>query len=161
MVWFKHYHMKVPHASPEVGSFWWNDILRLNVLYRGISKCAVGDGSTVTFWEDLWSEEIMATKFFVFFSFVRNNNSSVQELLNAEDLDSILHLPLSHRLWKNCSSCNRNWSPSHIMQIRKIHGPLFGVAQSILLEDITRWFINICKFPQFSESCGVRSAPKE
>ena len=95
MVWFKHYPMKVPHASPEVGSFWWKDILRLNVLYRGISKCAVGDGSTVTFWEDLWSEEIMATKFFVFFSFVRNNNSSVQVLLNVDDLDSILHLPLS------------------------------------------------------------------
>ena len=95
MVWFKHYPMKVPHASPEVGSFWWKDILRLNVLYRGISKCAVGDGSTVTFWEDLWSDEIMATKFPVLFSFVRNNNSSVQELLNAEYLDSILHLPLS------------------------------------------------------------------
>ena len=70
-------------------------MLRLNVLYRGIAKCAVGDGSTVTFWEDLWSDEIMATKFPVLFSFVRNNNSSVQELLNAEDLDSILHLPLS------------------------------------------------------------------
>ena len=95
MVWFKHYHMKVPHASLEVCSFWWNDILRLNVLYRGIAKCAVGDGSTVTFWEDLWSDEIMATKFPVLFSFVRNNNSSVQELLNAEYLDSILHLPLS------------------------------------------------------------------
>jgi len=87
--------MKVPHASLEVGSFWWNDILRLNVLYRGIAKCAVGDGSTVTFWEDLWSDEIMATKFPVLFSFVRNNNSSVQELLNVDDLDSILHLPLS------------------------------------------------------------------
>ena len=47
----------------------------------------------ITFWEDLWSEEIMATKFLVLFSFARNN-SSVQELLNADDLDSILHLPM-------------------------------------------------------------------
>ena len=77
MVWFKHYHMKVPHASPEVGSFWWKDVLKLNVLYGGITKCVVGDGSTVTFWEDLWSEEIMATKFPILFSFVRNSNSSV------------------------------------------------------------------------------------
>ena len=48
-IWFKHYTRKVPHASAEVGSFWWKDILRLNVLYRGIAKCQVGDGTTVTF----------------------------------------------------------------------------------------------------------------
>jgi hypothetical protein len=32
LVWFRYYSNKVPHASREVGSFWWNDVLRLNVL---------------------------------------------------------------------------------------------------------------------------------
>ena len=58
LVWFKYYSMKVPHASREVGSFWWKDVLRLNTLYRVIARCQVGDGTIVTFWEDLWTEEI-------------------------------------------------------------------------------------------------------
>jgi len=37
----------------------------------------------------------MATKYPFLYSFVRNSNSSVQELMHAEDLDSIFHLPLS------------------------------------------------------------------
>ena len=53
LVWFKHYSGRVPHASREVGSFWWKDVLRLNTLCRGIARCQVGDGTIVTFWEDL------------------------------------------------------------------------------------------------------------
>jgi hypothetical protein len=95
LVGFKHYSRKVPHASAEVCSFWWKYILRLNVLYRGITKCNVGDGKTVTFWENLWTKEILASKFPILHSFVRNSNSSVHDLMNAEDLDSLFLLPLS------------------------------------------------------------------
>lgn len=35
------------------GSFWLKDLLRLSVLYREIARCSIGDGSTITFWEDL------------------------------------------------------------------------------------------------------------
>ena len=55
----------------------------------------MGDGKTVTFREDLWTEEILASKFPILHSFVRNSNSSVHDLMNAEDLDSLFHLPLS------------------------------------------------------------------
>jgi len=49
LIWNRYYTSKVPHASSEVGSFWWKDLLRLNVLYRGIAKCTIGDGSIVAF----------------------------------------------------------------------------------------------------------------
>ena len=49
LIWNAYYQNKVPHASREVGSFWWKDVLRLNVLYRGIAKCSLGNGSTVLF----------------------------------------------------------------------------------------------------------------
>jgi len=53
-VWFKYYpNGKVPHATRETGSFWWKDLLRLSVLFRGIARCHIGDGSTVLFWDDL------------------------------------------------------------------------------------------------------------
>jgi len=74
LVWFRYYRNgKVPHASREVGSFWWKDLLRLSVLYRGIARCQLGDGSTVLFWEDLWNTEVLAQKYPCLYSFVRNS----------------------------------------------------------------------------------------
>jgi hypothetical protein len=32
LIWLKYYRNKLPHASREVGSFWWKDILRLHSL---------------------------------------------------------------------------------------------------------------------------------
>jgi hypothetical protein len=49
LVWWKYYQDKVPHAAREVGSFWWKDILRLSNLFRRITRCTVGNGSTVLF----------------------------------------------------------------------------------------------------------------
>jgi hypothetical protein len=54
-IWFKYYEQKIPHASREVGSFWRKVILRLNPLYRVISHCIIGNGTTVCFWEDRWN----------------------------------------------------------------------------------------------------------
>jgi hypothetical protein len=52
LIWNK-YSSKVPHAAREVGSFWWKDILRLNTIFRNISKCELGNGASVCFWDDL------------------------------------------------------------------------------------------------------------
>jgi len=49
LIWDRYYTNKIPHAAREVGSIWWNDVLRLSSLYRTISRCTLGDGSTVLF----------------------------------------------------------------------------------------------------------------
>jgi len=54
--WDKYYTTKVPHAAREMGSFWWKDVMHLNTIFRGIAKCEIGDGSSVCFWNDLWTE---------------------------------------------------------------------------------------------------------
>lgn len=95
MVWNKYYTNRVPHATRELGSFWWKDVLHLNVLYRGIARCQVGDGSTVCFWDDLWTDEVLAHKFPRLASFAKNDSTSVLEVMQAEDLDSLFMLPLS------------------------------------------------------------------
>jgi hypothetical protein len=95
LIWSRYYLVKVPHASTEVGSFWWKDVLRLNVLYRGLAKCSLGKGSTVKFWEDLWHDVVLAQMFPRLFSFARNPAISVQQFLEEEDLDSLFALPLS------------------------------------------------------------------
>ena len=95
--WFGNliYQNKVPHASREVGSFWWKDVLRLNVIYRGIAKCSLGNGSTVLFWDDLWCPVVLAQAFPIISQAATNTLASVQDVLQALDTASVLNLPLS------------------------------------------------------------------
>jgi hypothetical protein len=95
LIWNRYYSSKVPHASSDIGSFWWKDLLKLNILYRGIAKCSLGDGSSITFWEDLGAGDVLSHKFPRLFSFVRNEIVSVKHVMQAADLDSLFHLPLS------------------------------------------------------------------
>ena len=95
LIWTTHYQGKVPHASREVGSFWWKDVLRLNVLYRGIAQCTLGKGSTILFWEDLWCPVLLAHAYPNLFQAVSNTSASVMEIRHAPDLVSVLNLPLS------------------------------------------------------------------
>jgi hypothetical protein len=49
LIWNKYYVGEVPHECREIGSFWWRDIMHLNTIYRGVARCTLGDGSTVSF----------------------------------------------------------------------------------------------------------------
>uniref|UniRef100_A0A0A9B1V0 Reverse transcriptase zinc-binding domain-containing protein n=1 Tax=Arundo donax TaxID=35708 RepID=A0A0A9B1V0_ARUDO len=59
LIWSTYYRNKVPHGSKEVGSFWWKDVLRLNVIFKGVAKCTIGKGDTILFWDDLWSDSVL------------------------------------------------------------------------------------------------------
>jgi hypothetical protein len=37
LIWSKYYSDKVPHATMEVGSFWWKDVQRLSTIFRNIA----------------------------------------------------------------------------------------------------------------------------
>lgn len=100
LIWSTYYVDKVPHATREVGSFWWKDIFRLDTLYRGIARCSIGDGSTVLFWQDQWSHNVLATMFPRLFSFAHNAHTSVKNIMDAPDLESIFHLPLSQEAYQ-------------------------------------------------------------
>lgn len=100
LVWSKYYEDKIPHATREVGSFWWKDVLRLSTLFRGIARCTVGEGKTVTFWGDLWSDDVLARRFPRLFSFAKDENASVNAVMSAEDLDSLFYLPLSQEAFE-------------------------------------------------------------
>lgn len=95
LVWSKHYTDKVPHASREVSSFRWKDVQRLSTLYRGLARCAIRDGKSVTFWVDLWSDHILAHQFPNLFASAWDGSISVHRAMQAEDLDSLFILPLS------------------------------------------------------------------
>lgn len=97
LVWSKYYSDRVPHATREMGSFWWKDVLRLNILFREIARCELGDGSTVCFWDDFWIDGILANKYPRLASFARTDGISVLEVMQAEGLDTLFMLPLSEQ----------------------------------------------------------------
>ena len=141
LIWFKYYTRKVPHSSREVGSFWWKDVLRLSTLFRGIARCKVGDGTTVTFGEELWSKDILANQFPVLYSFAKNANSLVQDIVLVDDLDSLFHLPLSLPAFRDARLA---------MGMILMLGFSFGVTKYILPGDTINLSISICNHLQFS-----------
>lgn len=74
-------------------------MLRLNTLYRGVARCSLGEGSTVLFWNDSWSQDILAQNFPMLFSFARLKDASVKQIMLAQDLESIFHLPLTQEAY--------------------------------------------------------------
>ena len=104
LIWDRYYTNKIPHAAREVGSFWWKDVLRLSSLYRTISRCTLGDGSTVLFWDDNWSRVILAKNYSELLQFARNNQSSIRNVLDAQDLESLFMLPLTENAYKELTS---------------------------------------------------------
>jgi hypothetical protein len=100
LIWSKHYSDKVPHATREVGSFWWKDVQRLSTIFRNIARCSLDNGTTVTFWDDLWTDDVLAHCFPGIFSYARNPNISVNEVMSAEDLDTLFALPISQEAFE-------------------------------------------------------------
>jgi hypothetical protein len=97
LIWFKYYQHAVPHTAREKGSFWWKDIWRLNTIYRSVSHCIIGDGSSICFWEDKWRPKILSTRYPRLASFARKREVSIQEVTMAESLDELFILPLSQQ----------------------------------------------------------------
>jgi hypothetical protein len=97
LVWNKYYTSKVSHAAREIGSFWWKDIL---IIYRSIATCTIGDGSTISFWDDLWADSVLSVKYPHLVSFAKKLDASVLEVMQAEDLDVLFMLPLSTKAFE-------------------------------------------------------------
>ncbi len=96
LIWNKYYASKdtPPHALRETGSFWWKDILRLNTVFRAISKITPNQGDSFLFWKDLWSNDILQESMTNLFSFASNEDISLKAFQNQE-LHQNFKLPLS------------------------------------------------------------------
>jgi hypothetical protein len=84
----------VPDSTVR-SSFWWRDILKQLVHYKGMTAAHVHDGRSCLFWLDLWNNRLLHQDFPELFSFVRDANISVHNADNMVPLHSLFHLPLS------------------------------------------------------------------
>jgi hypothetical protein len=101
LIWNKYYSEgEVPHATKDKGSFWWKDLLKLCDIYRGISKCTVGDGTAVLFCSDIWNDLLLQDKFPRLFICKKNKSISVAKFLSTTQFSDLFHLPLSNEAWQ-------------------------------------------------------------
>ena len=77
------------------GSFWWKGVFSLVDAYRSITRCEVGSGHTILFWNDLWKSKLLSALFPRLYSFARDKMISVNEFMVASEWLQNFHLPLS------------------------------------------------------------------
>jgi hypothetical protein len=138
LIWSKHYSDKVPHATREVGSFWWKDVQRLSTIFRNIARCSLGNGTTVTFWDDLWTDDVLAHRFPRLFSYARNPNISVNEVCLLKILTPSLLCPFHKRLLRSSKRSVSSYSHRPLMKIVKISGHINGAVRHIPRASSTR-----------------------
>lgn len=160
LVWSRYYTNKVPHAAREKGSFWWKDVLRLNTIYRGIAKCTIGDGSTVCFWDDLWTDSVLSIQYPRLASFPRDTGISVLEVMQADDWTPYFcyRYPRKHLLnWKAFRFSYRHCC---MMNTPKIAGFQTGVTP--IHQDVsTRTSLAMWRPIQFFKQYGDQDAHPE
>lgn len=86
LIWQKYYPDGAPHVRRERGSFWWKDILRLHVQYRGITCCMPGKGDTIRFWDDLFNGAVHSQRYPLLFEFAKDSRLSLQQVREADSL---------------------------------------------------------------------------
>ena len=69
--------------------------MRLIDSYKSMARCTIGDGKSSLFWSDLWHTNCLDQLFPHLYSFVRDQNLSVQNVLMFEYLEDLFHLPLT------------------------------------------------------------------
>jgi hypothetical protein len=95
LIWATYYQNKVPHLAPVKGSFWWKDILKLNVKFRDIAHCLPGMGDTVSLWEDTIEQQPFLVIYPNLYEYVINKKISVKAALIVSEQLQMFRLPMS------------------------------------------------------------------
>jgi hypothetical protein len=95
LIWQKYYSNTVPHLAREKGSFWWKDILRLHIQYRGVSICNPNQGDTISFWDDIINGFLHSEKFPHLLHFAGDPAISLFALRNTDNLLDCFRIPMS------------------------------------------------------------------
>jgi hypothetical protein len=85
----------VPHLAKEKGSFWWRDILRLNIQFRGVAVCSPVKGDTISFWGDLINGNILSLVFSSLFEYTKDPNISLRKMMNSANLTDQFRIPMT------------------------------------------------------------------
>jgi hypothetical protein len=94
LIWDKYYSNVVPHLVKGKGSFWWRDILRLHIQFRGVVVCSPVKGDTISFWGDLINDNILSLVFPSLFEYTKDPNISLWKMMNYANLIDQFRIPM-------------------------------------------------------------------
>jgi hypothetical protein len=100
LIWQKYYQNAVPHLAREKGSFWWKDILRLHVLYRGVAICLPSSGDNVAFSDDIINGALQSVTFPNLVVYAKDPKASLWKLRNEGNLINCFNIPMSRAAYK-------------------------------------------------------------
>jgi hypothetical protein len=95
LIWSTYYHNKVPHLTPYRGSFWWKDIVKLFDRMENFTSCLTSMGDTIGLWKDNFADIPFYQKFPNLFCFALNENLSLREAFQFEDVLNLFRLPMT------------------------------------------------------------------
>lgn len=106
------------------GSFWWWDILKLQVQFKGLAMVNLEDGCTYILWHDIWEGQVWSQACPELFSYARNQQISLSMAASMTLLPNLFHLPLSSETYvqfQNLLAILQSLQCSKVMML----GPLF------------------------------------
>jgi hypothetical protein len=79
LIWNNYYLSRGLPGHRNIGSFWWKSMIKLLPNFKGLAHPVIGNGRSISFWDDQWSQNIPRQKFLELFSFVKNTKLSIKE----------------------------------------------------------------------------------
>jgi hypothetical protein len=95
LIWANYYRNGCVPNQAKKGSFWWEDNLKLLNCFKGIAQVSAGKGDTMLSWQDLWNGRILSQSYPHLFSFISNENITLQMALQLDELYELFNLSLS------------------------------------------------------------------
>jgi hypothetical protein len=99
LIWDKYYRDSVPHLSREKGSFWWKDILRMYVYYRGVAIYSPSRGDSNGLWDDLINGSLLSEVYPKLFSFSSDPKISLWKVRQENDLLNCFKILMSREAY--------------------------------------------------------------
>jgi hypothetical protein len=109
LIWNNYY---LSHGLPDhrnIGSFWWKSMIKLLPNFKGLAHPVIGNGKSISFWDDQWSQNIARQKFPELFSFVKNTKLSIKEAKEQDQFASFFHLPISEQAYEQYLELQVAW----------------------------------------------------
>jgi hypothetical protein len=157
LIWNNYYLSRGLPGHRNIGSFWWKSMIKLLPNFKGLTHPVIGNGKSISFWDDQWSQNIARQKFPELFSFVKNTKLSIKE---AKEQDQFAGFSICLFLSKHMSSIwSCRWLGSKLPSIiLTTVGDTFGAPTNILRKNLTSTLWASRRFTLSTDTYGRANA---
>ena len=74
-------------------------MIKLLPNFKGLAIPVIGNGGSISFWDDQWSQSIPRQNFPELFSFAKNTKLTIKEAKEHEQFDGFFRLPISEQAY--------------------------------------------------------------